>query len=31
LGLILAGYAVLMWQFGAWGLLAGAAHIVVRG
>lgn len=26
---ILAGYGVLVWQFGAWGLLAVVAHVLV--
>jgi len=26
---ILGGYAVMVWQFGAWGLAAAAAHIAI--
>lgn len=27
--LILAGYGVLVWQFGGWGVLAGVAHVLI--
>lgn len=26
---IVGGYAVMVWQFGAWGLVAAAAHVGV--
>lgn len=29
--LIAAGYGLLVWQFGVWGLLAAAAHLAVLG
>jgi len=28
-GLIVAGYVALVWQWGWWGLAAGAAHVAV--
>lgn len=29
--LIVAGYGLLVWQWGLWGLLAAAAHLAVLG